>query len=112
RYASRRQALAARQAEAEREKERERQREPAPARPAPPKARAGLSWRERQELESLPAQIEALESELEGVEARLGDPDTWREAKGDLPELNRLVAELPGRIQALYDRWAELEARA
>jgi len=109
RYASRQQAQAAAQARVE----------VAPLRvatpqvpQAPPPARRRLSFSERQELDALPARIEALEAEQARIEARLADPATYRVSGDDPAALSRRLAEIGPETEALYARWEELEVRA
>jgi len=72
-----------------------------------------LSTREQQELDELPGRIEAAEAELARVDAELLDPTVYAPAgRGRFDRLTAARQELPGRIQALYARWEELEAIA
>ncbi len=72
-----------------------------------------LSYREKQELEALPAHIEALEAEQEELHATLADPTLYRDGDGGK------VVEVKARLEAAacelataYERWTELEAIA
>lgn len=114
RYASRQQARAAllrmrQAARAEREA-----REGSTAKPAKPAAAARsrkLSYKERQEHEALPGRIETLEAEQTSLEARLADPATYQDASLDPGALTRQHEALGTEIEALYERWEELEER-
>jgi ATP-binding cassette subfamily F protein uup len=108
RYASREQAEAA----AARARREPPPPPPAPLPPPPKASRASLSYRERQEYDGLEDAIHALEAELEQVTATLGDPATWTDSAVDTDALTARMQELPGRIEAAYARWAELDARA
>jgi ATP-binding cassette subfamily F protein uup len=105
-YASRLQSLAARVARPEKATT-----SPAPARRvAPP--RKGLSFKEQQELESLPLAIESLETEQASLERALSDPQTWRSGSAaDAPGWTARLAALPAEVEKLYERWTELESR-
>jgi len=73
-----------------------------------PRSPRRLGYKERRELEALPERITALETELEGIDARLADPATYRR-----PDAGAVAArrkELAQELAALYDRWEELEA--
>lgn len=71
-----------------------------------------LGYKEQRELASLPEQIEALEDELEGLQAQLADPQQYREADGaSIAALKRRVDELNDSLSARYARWEELETR-
>ncbi|MFZ5479723.1 MAG: ABC-F family ATP-binding cassette domain-containing protein [Myxococcota bacterium] len=75
-----------------------------PKRAAPRK----LTYKEQKELEALPARIEALEAEQAALTDRLGEPDLFKSAEG--PAVTRRLGEIPVELEALYARWAELEA--
>ncbi|MCB9741799.1 MAG: ABC-F family ATP-binding cassette domain-containing protein [Alphaproteobacteria bacterium] len=116
RYASRVQALAAAKA---REDEARAQEQAAAAKveapaapPSPAKRGRGLRYKERQELESLPARIEALEAEQAGLEATLGDPETYRSRADEVAGITARLEVLGRELESAYDRWAELEERA
>ena len=110
-YASRQQAL---RAAKERAKQAEVPAAPPPPKPvaAPPTKAQRLSYAEKKELEELPDRIDALETELAAVEARLADPATYRDDADAVPQLSKEAAELPPRIEALFTRWEELSERA
>jgi ABC transport system ATP-binding/permease protein len=73
---------------------------------ARPDERVKLTWKEQKELESLPAEIEALEERKRGLEAQLGSGENNH-------ELLRKWSEELGSLIALIDektsRWMELE---
>ncbi len=99
-------------------RERARPAEPAvakaaPAKPARPKrARKGLSYKEKRELEALPARLETLEAEQAALQARLSDPAFYQ---GDKDELRAALARaqaIEAELETLLGRWEELEQRA
>ena len=72
--------------------------------------RKKLSFKERRELESLPARIEQLESEIGGLHETMASPAFYRQdgaaiaqTKGRLAELEQELAEAFGRWEALED---------
>jgi ATP-binding cassette subfamily F protein uup len=68
-----------------------------------------LSYRERQELEALPARIETLETEQGEIHARLADPDLYRTDDGtEVVRLNERLAVLEADLAAAYERWEGL----
>ncbi|MEE2786469.1 MAG: ATP-binding cassette domain-containing protein [Myxococcota bacterium] len=71
-----------------------------------------LSYKEKEELARLPTQIEALENTLDEVRTRLSDPDVYKSAPADVPELNAQMTRLEAEISTLYERWDTLEAMA
>ena len=108
RYASRLQASAARE-RAEQAAERPVARPAAPPREAP-KAKK-LSFKERQELDALPARLEALEAEQEALGATLSDPESWRGANPVGPGAKARLEALEQEMAAAWARWEELEAK-
>jgi ATP-binding cassette subfamily F protein uup len=71
-----------------------------------------LSWAEKKEWESLPSRIEALEKELANVHARMSNPDFYRGEADAIREATERSQQLPGEIDAVFTRWAELDERA
>jgi ATP-binding cassette subfamily F protein uup len=70
-----------------------------------------LTYREREELQTLPAQIEALETEQRDLEAAIAGPDFYKESAAAIKEaLARREAVHEELLQALA-RWDELESR-
>ena len=77
----------------------------------PPKKSQKLSWKEEREFEAMPAKIEALEREQEELAALLALPQTYKQPGEGLALLQSRAAALPQEIEALFERWAELETR-
>ena len=70
-----------------------------------------LSYREREELDALPARIEALETEQRILQARIAGGDFYKEgADAIAAALARQDAVHEELLQA-YARWDELESR-
>ena len=78
----------------------------APDQGAKPKKR---SYKEQRELEQLPVLIESLETELEQLQAALGDPGLYRESPQKVAELNTRHAQVEGDLADAYRRWEALE---
>ncbi|VAX03188.1 Bis-ABC ATPase Uup [hydrothermal vent metagenome] len=80
------------------------------AEPAVPKQAKKLSYKDKHELASLPAQIEALESEQAALQEQVNEPGFYQQDKvtinADLARLEQLQAELA----TAYQRWEALEA--
>ncbi len=75
---------------------------------APPRKK--LSYKEQRELEALPAQIEALEAELAALQSEVAEPNFYqRPAEYSRIALERL-STLQQELDALLERWTELEA--
>jgi ATP-binding cassette subfamily F protein uup len=83
-------------------------KEPAPQAPAPAKKK--LSYLEAREWEQMEARILEAEQEREAIHAEMHSP----EVVSDGPRLQSCYARLQAaeaNIQALFERWAELEAK-
>jgi len=68
-----------------------------------------LSYKEAQELRKLPAEIEALESRQEEINAQLADPQIYR-LKEKIVELEQELKEIETSLQQAYERWEYLES--
>ncbi|MCR6701201.1 MAG: ATP-binding cassette domain-containing protein [Dokdonella sp.] len=77
------------------------------ARPAPERRKP--SYKEQRELEQLPAQIEALETELAALAAAAAEPSFYRQTAADVAAHHQRLADVQARLDAAYARWAELE---
>jgi ATP-binding cassette subfamily F protein uup len=69
-----------------------------------------LSWKEERDLESLGEDIPRAESERDAVEAQLADPALYRDA-AEVARVTAAFSEVKTRIDALYERWSELEEK-
>lgn len=69
-----------------------------------------LSNREREELKTLPATIEKLETELEQLQIQMSDPAFYRNRKEDIFTANQRAESLPQELEHAYQRWEELDA--
>ncbi len=106
-------------AEATRERtEAERARRDQRARGAREQARRArsdgnrISYKERRELEGMEARIAELEEEKEELGEFMADPAFYREeSSAKVSEVTRRYQELEGELEALYERWMELETR-
>jgi ATP-binding cassette subfamily F protein uup len=88
--------------------------EPKPPQPARPREKPArprtLTFKERFELEALPARIEALEEETRALRATLADPEFYRTAGAEVARVNASLAAQEAALAAAYDLWAELES--
>jgi ATP-binding cassette subfamily F protein uup len=71
-----------------------------------------LSFKERYELEALPQQIEALESEQAELYSRMADPGFYREAGKQIAGIRARLEAIAADLEKSYERWEELEALA
>ncbi|MBS3800095.1 MAG: ATP-binding cassette domain-containing protein [Thioalkalivibrio sp.] len=82
---------------------------PAPAAPPPAGARK-LSYKDARELEALPGQIEALESEQQSLTEAMAEPETLRDAPR-LRELQTRLKAVEAELAHCYERWERLESQ-
>ena len=84
-----------------------------PAPPAPRKvsSRKKLSFRQQQEFEALPHQIEELEGEQRRLTAAVANPDFYREPRERIKETLARLETLQGALAEAYARWDELDSR-
>jgi ATP-binding cassette subfamily F protein uup len=78
------------------------------AAPAAPKK---LSYNEQRELSSLPAQIEALESELTQLQASIASPEFYKEGAEAIARTMARASEVEELLLVAYARWDELDNR-
>jgi ATP-binding cassette subfamily F protein uup len=69
-----------------------------------------LGYRERQEWESMEERILAVESALADAQAGLADPAVAADA-AEVARRYAAAEELRARVEALYARWEELDAK-
>ena len=72
--------------------------------------RRKLSYKERRELEALPARIEALEAEQGALNARIAGPDFYKEAPDAIRAALARADDLGREIAGAYARWHDLES--
>jgi ATP-binding cassette subfamily F protein uup len=69
-----------------------------------------LTFKEKKELEALPALIEALEAERERLFEILADPDFYRNDGSRVVETKTRIEEIEKEIAQTYERWELLES--
>ena len=82
-----------------------------PAATAPKAAAKKLSFREKHDLETLPAHIEALEAEIDKLSAELADPNLYARDPKRFDTLSKTITERQGEREAAEERWLELEMK-
>ena len=70
--------------------------------------RVRLSYKEAQELASLPAHIEALEAEQANLTAILSDPEYHKRPLDEIKRDKERMDELPSLVDKAYERWEAL----
>ncbi len=69
-----------------------------------------LTFKEKEELATLPARLEELEQEQQQLYARLADPEIYREDDGRaVAAAKKRLTELEKELELAYGRWEELE---
>jgi ATP-binding cassette subfamily F protein uup len=71
-----------------------------------------LSWKERRELDELPARIASLEAEQTELHRRLGDSDFYRTAGEGVGAATIRLAAVEEELASLMARWEELASMA
>ncbi|GFZ88838.1 elongation factor 3 [Elstera cyanobacteriorum] len=79
---------------------------------APKAAATKLSFKEQREREQLPGQLEAGNTLLAKLEARLADSDFYSKDPKGFAETSEKLEELRANLAVLEDRWLELEMKA
>lgn len=75
-----------------------------------PKPANKLSYKDQRELDTLPQQIEALETELTEIQQALADPDLYQQQPAKVTELTARMQVVEGELGQCYQRWEALEA--
>jgi ATP-binding cassette subfamily F protein uup len=84
----------------------------APSKPessVPPAPRKKLSYKEQRELESLPSQFAALESEQASLQAKLNEPDIYVRAPQEAASAAERLAAIDEELLLMLERWELLE---
>jgi ATP-binding cassette subfamily F protein uup len=71
-----------------------------------------LSYKERRELEALPARIEALEADERALNSRIAGPEFYTEGGAAIAAALARLEALSQELHVAYTRWAELESLA
>ena len=75
-----------------------------------PDAPRKLKYKEKQELEKLPATIESLEGSIAKIHELMADSDYYKKPKDELASTQKELSEAQGKLEKAYARWEELEA--
>ncbi|MGK2284539.1 ATP-binding cassette domain-containing protein [Pedomonas sp. V897] len=87
-------------------------KKPAAAAPAQPKKQTKLSYKDQRELDSLPAEIEALGTKIQELEARLADPELYTKSPDTFAKLTAELEATREKLAQREERWLELEELA
>jgi ABC transport system ATP-binding/permease protein len=75
-------------------------------------SRARLSFKERRELEGLPAELEALEREQHDLSTRMSAADYYKQGAEAIRRDHARAADIERVLADKFERWAELDARS
>ncbi len=67
-----------------------------------------MSFKEKKELEALPAQIEVLEKEQQDIYTLLADPAFYKDEGEKVASAKSRMEQLENDLPKLYERWEEL----
>ena len=70
-----------------------------------------LSFKEQQELDQLPGNIEKLEASIETLTQTMADPQFYQGPKDEIASAQQEITKLNEQLKTAYSRWEELEAR-
>ena len=68
-----------------------------------------LTYKEQRELEQIPAQIEALETEQAQLNASLTDPTFYQKNNAEVSQAVERLKIIEATLEKIYNRWEELE---
>ena len=71
-----------------------------------------LSYKDQRELNALPAEIEALEAAIAGLQQTVADPGFYAQDADTVRETLERLAEAEAELERRIDRWGELETLA
>jgi len=69
-----------------------------------------LSYKDQQELDSLPKKIEELDAEIEAIQAEMASPTFYKRDPDDIDVTNKRMTTVEEKLSTAYERWEKLEA--
>ena len=69
-----------------------------------------LSYKLQLELDALPQRIEALEDEVNRLQAEMADPSFYQQAAVEITRKTNLLNDKNAELSEVYERWEELES--
>ncbi|MBK9428380.1 MAG: ATP-binding cassette domain-containing protein [Gammaproteobacteria bacterium] len=85
---------------------------PPPPTASPPPAKVKLNHKERQELDAIPARIDALENEHRQLLETMSQPGFYSRPAADITAANTRTAQIQHELETIVERWEVLEQRA
>ena len=74
------------------------------------KAEKKLGYKQQRELETLPQSIEKLETEIEGMQLEMTQPEFFQRSKQEILLFQEQLTIMQKELEQCYARWEELEA--
>ncbi|MBZ2189590.1 ATP-binding cassette domain-containing protein [Alcanivorax sp. JB21] len=68
-----------------------------------------LSYAEKLELEKLPAELEALEAQIDAMQQAMADPGFYQQTPADIADFNQRLAALQAKAEVRFARWEALD---
>ena len=68
-----------------------------------------LSYKDQRELDTLPAQIESFEEEVENLQQLMSSNDFYKQDKDEIKKIQQQLVESQEKLSHCYTRWEELE---
>lgn len=72
-------------------------------------AKKKLSYKLQRELDAIPEQMDALETELEQLQQQVSDPEFYQQPHAHTEQVLQSLQTAEQKLDALLERWAELE---
>ena len=79
--------------------------------PKPADSKPKLTYKEKLELEKIPEEVEKLESQIAQLDDQMSQPGFYQSASEEIASTTRQREDLQNKVDALYERWEELEAK-
>jgi len=76
------------------------------------KPRIKMSFKEQRELESLPAELDALEREQQALTTRMSSADYHKQGADAIKADRKRAEEIEHQLAARFERWATLDEKA
>src|SRR5690606_27439576 len=74
------------------------------------KPKRKLSYKEQQELKTLPGEVEKLEAAIADLHQTMGDPEFYRQPKEKIAEAQVRLKKLEADYETKFERWHALES--
>ena len=74
------------------------------------KPKRKLSYKEQQELKTLPGEVEKLEAAIAELHQAIGDPEFYRQPKEKIAEAQSRLKKLEADYETKFERWHALES--